>query len=127
MTATTRPVPKGIRPFKPATTPAGGTLLPKVQITTDKGVVSEFGVFFPTPDPEVAAAAVRFVKDDGEIYDLSLGTDGVARCDCPDGTFHAERPGGCKHLRALRALVRKFAGVAALAAAPTPAGPPPAE
>ncbi len=125
MATATRPTKT--RPFVPATTPAGGTVLPKVQIVTDKGVVSEFGLFFPTPHPEVARAAVRMVKDDGEMYDISLGVDGVARCDCADGTFHPERPGGCKHLRALRALIRKFAGLTALADAVTPAGPPPAE
>lgn len=26
-------------------------------------------------------------------------------CDCPDATFHPERPGGCKHVAALRAAL----------------------
>jgi hypothetical protein len=28
------------------------------------------------------------------------------RCDCPDATFHPERPGGCKHVAALRAALQ---------------------
>jgi hypothetical protein len=28
------------------------------------------------------------------------------KCDCPDATFHPERPGGCKHVAALRAALR---------------------
>jgi hypothetical protein len=26
--------------------------------------------------------------------------------DCPDATFHPERPGGCKHVAALRAALK---------------------
>lgn len=113
------------RPFKPATEPVRGSVLASVRIRTDKGAVSEFGVSFPKPDPAVAVAAVRLVKDDGEIYDVALGTDGLVRCDCADGTFHPERPGGCKHIVALRALIRSFAACVPLAYAPTAAGPVP--
>lgn len=35
------------------------------------------------------------------LYDLPLSLDS---CDCPDATYNAERPGGCKHRRALAAL-----------------------
>ena len=28
------------------------------------------------------------------------------KCDCPDATFHPERPGGCKHVAALRAALQ---------------------
>ncbi len=34
-------------------------------------------------------------------YDLPLDLSG---CDCPDATFRTERPGGCKHRKALLAL-----------------------
>jgi hypothetical protein len=81
---------------------------------------------FPKVDPEVATAAIRLVKDDGEIYDVHLGIDGLVRCDCPDGIFHGERPGGCKHIVALRAMILKMAGLLALAEAPTEGGYPPA-
>jgi hypothetical protein len=30
-------------------------------------------------------------------------------CDCPDHTFHPERPGGCKHMRALAAALAALA------------------
>jgi hypothetical protein len=36
------------------------------------------------------------------VYDLPLTLDG---CDCNDATYRPHRPGGCKHARALRALV----------------------
>lgn len=34
-------------------------------------------------------------------YDLPKD---LSSCDCPDGTYRSERPGGCKHSRALKAL-----------------------
>jgi hypothetical protein len=42
-------------------------------------------------------------KQNGTAYDLPGSLDG---CDCPDATFHPERPGGCKHARALRAALK---------------------
>jgi hypothetical protein len=35
----------------------------------------------------------------GEVYDLPRDLSG---CDCPDQTYRPERPGGCKHMAALR-------------------------
>ena len=35
------------------------------------------------------------------VYDLPIDLSG---CDCPDATYNAERPGGCKHRKALVAL-----------------------
>ena len=35
----------------------------------------------------------------GEVYDLPRN---LAGCDCPDRTFKSERPGGCKHMVALK-------------------------
>jgi hypothetical protein len=35
------------------------------------------------------------------VYDLPLTLDS---CDCPDATYRSERPGGCKHRKALLAL-----------------------
>jgi hypothetical protein len=35
----------------------------------------------------------------GEVYDLPRD---LSSCDCPDGTYRPERPGGCKHAVALR-------------------------
>jgi hypothetical protein len=45
-------------------------------------------------------AGYRLLKADGAMYDLPADLGG---CDCPDHTFHPERPGGCKHMQALRA------------------------
>jgi len=45
----------------------------------------------------------RLVKHDGSIYDVDCRTAwGEWSCDCPDGTYCPERPGGCKHIAALR-------------------------
>jgi hypothetical protein len=45
-------------------------------------------------------AGVRLQKfATGEKYDLPADLDG---CDCPDGTYRSERPGGCRHQQALR-------------------------
>ena len=35
----------------------------------------------------------------GEVYDLPRDLSG---CDCPDQTYKSERPGGCRHMAALR-------------------------
>lgn len=35
------------------------------------------------------------------VYDLPKD---LSSCDCADATFRSERPGGCKHRRALAAL-----------------------
>jgi hypothetical protein len=39
------------------------------------------------------------------MYDVDT-TQAPWRCDCPDATFHPERPGGCKHVQALKAALR---------------------
>jgi hypothetical protein len=44
----------------------------------------------------------RLEKPDGTAYDLPAD---LSSCDCPDGTFHPERPGGCRHQKALRAAL----------------------
>jgi hypothetical protein len=46
----------------------------------------------------------RLTKPDGTVYDLDT-TEEPWVCDCPDATFHPERPGGCKHCAALRAAL----------------------
>ncbi len=47
----------------------------------------------------------RLVKADGTTYDICT-TGERWLCDCPDATFHPERPGGCKHSAALRAALK---------------------
>jgi hypothetical protein len=41
---------------------------------------------------------------DGMQYDIDA-TGTPWRCDCPDAVFQPERPGGCKHVAALRAAL----------------------
>jgi hypothetical protein len=47
----------------------------------------------------------RMVKTVGTVYDIGA-TEERWTCDCPDATFHPERPGGCKHVAALRAALK---------------------
>jgi hypothetical protein len=35
----------------------------------------------------------------GEVYDLPRD---LSSCDCPDHVYRGERPGGCRHMQALR-------------------------
>jgi hypothetical protein len=57
-----------------------------------------YGVtFFPT------CHEVR--KADGTVYHLPAD---LSSCDCPDGTYRPDRPGGCKHRKALAALLRSI-------------------
>ena len=39
----------------------------------------------------------------GEVTSYDLPAD-LSSCDCPDQTYRGERPGGCKHRKALAAL-----------------------
>ncbi|HEX5270546.1 MAG TPA: hypothetical protein VFW33_08680 [Gemmataceae bacterium] len=43
----------------------------------------------------------------GEVYDLPSTLDS---CTCPDATFRGERPGGCRHQRAMRAALATVPG-----------------
>jgi hypothetical protein len=54
----------------------------------------------------------------GQRYDLPAD---LSSCDCPDRVYREERPGGCRHMQALRqALVAVASGI-------TPVTPEPAE
>jgi hypothetical protein len=44
----------------------------------------------------------RLKKPTGEVYDLAAD---LSSCDCAHATFYPERPGGCKHRRALTAAL----------------------
>jgi hypothetical protein len=46
----------------------------------------------------------RMGKADGTVYDIGT-TEKRWTCDCPDATVNGERPGGCKHVAALRAAL----------------------
>jgi hypothetical protein len=41
----------------------------------------------------------KFASAGGDVYDLPADLSG---CDCPDGTYRGERPGGCRHREGLR-------------------------
>lgn len=46
-------------------------------------------------------------EDGLRLVVYTIKTDGIAwQCDCPDAT-HRDRPGGCKHAKALRAAVAR--------------------
>jgi hypothetical protein len=53
-----------------------------------------------------ALVGYRLLKADGAMYDLPLG---LSSCDCPDHCFHPERPGGRKHMAAMRAALAALA------------------
>jgi hypothetical protein len=61
----------------------------------------------------IHATAYELGKADGTNYFLPLD---LSSCDCPDATYNAERPGGgCKHRKALAALLAAAETVAAVA------------
>jgi hypothetical protein len=47
----------------------------------------------------------EIVKPDRTVYHIDRE---FWVCDCPDATFRAERPGGCKHVAALKAALRSI-------------------
>jgi hypothetical protein len=87
-----------------ATRPATGTCrwLTKPNANHEGGVLDINGTVYevlPLHDGETRVG-YRLLKTDGTMYDLPADLSG---CDCPDSTFHPERPGGCKHRVGLRA------------------------
>jgi hypothetical protein len=48
------------------------------------------------------------MKADGTLYDVDCEQAWGWQCDCPDATFRPERPGGCKHVRALREAIAEL-------------------
>jgi hypothetical protein len=48
--------------------------------------------------------AFRLVKfGTGEQYDIPRD---LSSCDCPDRVYRPDRPGGCRHMQALRQALR---------------------
>jgi hypothetical protein len=93
-----------------ATKPATGTArwLTKPNADQAGGVLQINGTEYevlPLFDDQ-ARIGYRLLKADGTMYDLPADLSG---CDCPDHTFHPERPGGCKHMQALRAALAALA------------------
>src|SRR5262249_28644207 len=62
----------------------------------------------PLYDDEVRVG-YRLLKADGTMYDVGTAEAHGWTCDCPDATFHPERPGGCKHVKALQVALAKLA------------------
>lgn len=52
----------------------------------------------------------RLMKESGECYDIDILAPHGWTCDCPDGTYCPERPGGCKHIVAVRQAMAKMTG-----------------
>jgi hypothetical protein len=104
---------------KPATRPATGGCRWAVQPTeTHPGcliISSTNGRGMVTTAAYLVRVVVEFgrvlgyqlKKADGTVYDLAAD---LSSCDCPDGTYHPERPeGGCKHRKALAAALKALA------------------
>jgi hypothetical protein len=70
-------------------------------------------------DPDTRVYWCRFVFADCEPYAVELIRFGSReryritlsdeRCDCPDATYRGNRPGGCKHVNALRQVLPALA------------------
>ncbi len=95
---------------RPATRPATGMCrwLVKPNAYYEGGVLTINGTGYellPLYDGD-ALVGHRLLKADGAMYDLPADLSG---CDCPDHCHHPERPGGCKHMAALRAALAALA------------------
>jgi hypothetical protein len=116
----TPPRVKTARKPTPATTPATGTFRWAVQPTdshpgclvittldrrTGKPVSQAYLVSPVTDNGRLAGWSLR--KTDGTAYDLAAD---LSTCDCADAEFHPERPGGCKHRKALGKALQALAG-----------------
>src|SRR5262245_66693325 len=71
-------------------------------------LVSYVGELPPEGEPIVYGYAIT--KADGTVYHIDTQTRwGQWQCDCPDATYRGERPGGCKHVAALRQALARAA------------------
>src|SRR5262245_59553236 len=70
---------------------------------------SFLGELPPAPaEPVVYGYAIT--KHDGTVYHIDTNTRwGQWQCDCADATYRGERPGGCKHVAALRQALAQTA------------------
>jgi hypothetical protein len=107
---------------KKAPAPADVRATAGMSLLTGKGVASSFTLRVLEADPEVALLAVELSRegeDGGESYHIHKDTHGVLHCDCADGTFVPERPGGCKHIAGLRQQIKMFAALGGMLGCPT--------
>jgi hypothetical protein len=96
---------------RPATRPARGTCRWVTRPGADHagGVLLINGVNYevlPLLDGD-QFVGYRLLKPDGSMYDLPAD---LSSCDCPDATYHPERPNGCKHVAALRVALAALTG-----------------
>jgi hypothetical protein len=96
-----------------ATRPVSGTCrwLTRPNANHEGGVLEINGTAYeilPLYDDDVRVG-YRFLKADGTMYDVGSAEAHGWSCDCPDATYHPERPGGCKHTSALRAALAALA------------------
>jgi hypothetical protein len=103
-------------PRKAATDPAAGLArwLARPNAKGEGGMLEINGAAYevlPLHDG-AALAGYRLVRVGPTLYDVLFPTaaDGSWFCDCPDATYHPERPGGCKHVAALRTALAILEG-----------------
>lgn len=62
------------------------------------------------PEDEPIIYGYQITKADGAVYHIDAATRwGQWQCDCPDAVYRGERPGGCRHVAALRQALAKIA------------------
>lgn len=99
------------RVFKPATRAASGTCRWVLRPEPGKvGILAINGTHYVFEVLTDAGRTVgyRLTKQDGTVYDLDVNQPHGWSCDCPDGTYHPERPSGCKHQVAVKAALRQL-------------------
>ena len=88
--------------------PASGTcrwVLPIGEVGTGVLAINATNYTLTALRDRAGIVGYHMVKADGTAYDVCTAEERWS-CDCPDATFHPERPGGCKHIAALRAALK---------------------
>ena len=96
------------RQTKAKVKPASGTcqwVLPIGEVGTGVLAINGTNYTVTVLNGQTGVLGYRLVKTDGATCDVCT-TEEHWTCDCPDATFHPERPGGCKHVAALRAALK---------------------
>jgi hypothetical protein len=96
------------RESKAKVKPASGTcrwVLPIGEVGTGVLAIDGTNYTLTTLRDQTGVVGYHMMKADGTAYDVCTSEEHWT-CDCPDATFHPERPGGCKHVAALRAALK---------------------
>lgn len=88
--------------------PAGQAGMVFIESTTQRGQLGTNYLVVPHVGDAGQVVGWRFIRGNAEgpdtAHDIDTSSGYGPSCDCPDSLFRFRRPGGCKHMAALRSM-----------------------